>query len=256
MQYSAPRMRILAVVPALNEERALGPLVAELLALFSTQHLDGQIVVVDDGSVDGTAMVAARAGARVIRLCNNLGIGGAVQSGLRLALHEGFDCAVQIDGDGQHPPAELPKLLAALATTPAPDLVIGTRYLVRDQDSFRSTWLRRIGGRFLGLLLRVVTRLRVTDPTSGYRLYGRRALRLFARSYPYDYPEPESLATARAAGLHIVEVPVRMRERQAGRSSIAGLAAPYYMLKVTLAVVLSYLRAGRREEPAAAASRN
>lgn len=248
-------MRILAVVPALNEERALGPLLAELTALFAAQRIEGQIVVVDDGSGDGTAMVAARGGARVVRLCNNLGIGGAVQSGLRLALQEGFDCAVQIDGDGQHPPAELPKLLAALEATPAPDLVVGTRYLVRDEDGFRSTWLRRLGGRFLGLLLRVVSRLRVTDPTSGYRLYGRRALRLFGRSYPYDYPEPESLAMARAAGLHIVEVPVRMRERQAGRSSIAGLSAPYYMLKVTLAVVLSHLRAGRREKALVAASR-
>lgn len=247
-------MRILVVVPALNEERALGPLIAELHALFAGQRLDGQVVVVDDGSVDGTAAVAERAGARVVRLCSNLGIGGAVQSGLRLALQEGFDCAVQIDGDGQHPPAELPKLLAALAATPPPDLVIGTRYLVKDEDGFRSTRMRRLGGRFLGLLLRAVTRLSVTDPTSGYRLYGRRALRLYARSYPYDYPEPESLATARAAGLTIVEVPVRMRERQAGRSSISSLHAPYYMLKVTLAVVLSYVRAMRREKPALAAA--
>jgi glycosyltransferase involved in cell wall biosynthesis len=238
-------MRILVVVPALNEEQALGPLISGLHSLFTEQTLDAEVVVVDDGSVDATAEVAARCGARVLKLCNNLGIGGAVQSGLRLARREDFDCAVQIDGDGQHPPAELPKLIAAWRAAPAPDLVVGTRYAAAARDGFQSTLLRRLGSRWLRLLLRLL-RLRVTDPTSGYRLYGRRALELFARSYPYDYPEPEALATARAAGLRIVEVPVRMRERQAGRSSISGLAAPYYMLKVTLAVLLGYLRMARR----------
>lgn len=238
-------MRILVVVPAFNEEQALGPLISGLRSLFAERQLDAEIVVVDDGSVDATAEVALLSGARVLPLCNNLGIGGAVQSGLRLALREGFDCAVQVDGDGQHPPAELPKLLGAWQAAPAPDLVVGTRYAAGARDGFQSTLLRRLGSRWLRLLLRLL-RLRVTDPTSGYRLYGRRALELFARSYPYDYPEPEALATARAAGLHIVEVPVRMRERQAGHSSIAGLSAPYYMLKVTLAVLLGYVRAARR----------
>jgi glycosyltransferase involved in cell wall biosynthesis len=247
-------MRILVVVPALNEEQALGPLIAGLRALFSASRgdtaLSGQIVVIDDGSSDDTAAVAAASGARVVRLCHNLGIGGAVQSGLRLALREDFDCAIQVDGDGQHPPGEIVKLLAALRSSPPPDLVIGTRFAADAEAGFRSTLLRRIGSRWLRLLLRLVTGLGLTDPTSGYRLYGRRALQLFSRSYPYDYPEPEALATARAAGLRIVEVPVRMRERQAGRSSISGLSAPYYMLKVTLAVVLSYLRASRRQRPA------
>ena len=244
-------MRILVVVPALNEEQALRPLIAGLRALFAEADLAGQIVVIDDGSSDDTAAVAAASGARVVRLCHNLGIGGAVQSGLRLALREDFDCAIQVDGDGQHPPGEIVKLLTALEKSPAPDLVIGTRFSpAGDDDNFRSTALRRLGSRWLRLLLRLVTGLPITDPTSGYRLYGRRALQLFARSYPYDYPEPEALATARAAGLRIVEVPVRMQKRQAGRSSIAGLSAPYYMLKVTLAVLLSYLRASRRPKPA------
>jgi glycosyltransferase involved in cell wall biosynthesis len=237
-------MRILMVVPAKNEQSALSDLVHGLRTQIGAQALDSEIVVVDDGSTDRTAEVSLAAGARVVRLCSNLGIGGAVQSGLRLALREGFDCAIQVDGDGQHPPAELPKLLGKLTAAPAPDLVIGTRYL--SQEGFRSTLLRRLGGRWLRVLLRVIAGLRVTDPTSGYRLYGRRALELFAQSYPYDYPEPESLAIAQAAGLHITEVPVRMQERKAGRSSIAGLGSAYYMLKVTLAVVLSYVRASRR----------
>jgi glycosyltransferase involved in cell wall biosynthesis len=233
-------MRVLIVVPALNEAVALPGLIAGLRAVIDEHRLDAEIAVVDDGSTDRTAKVSSAAGARVLPLCRNLGIGGAVQTGLRVAQREGFDCAVQVDGDGQHPPAEVPNLLRRYAEGPAADLVVGTRY--HSGDSFRSTALRRLGGRWLVLWLRLVSGLRVTDPTSGFRLYGARALSLFAQNYPYDYPEPESLAVARAAGLHIAEVPVRMRPRQGGRSSIFGLGAAYYMIKVTLAVVLSYLR--------------
>ena len=236
-------MRLLVIVPAYNEEEALGGLLAEIRAL---PDLGATIetVVVDDGSIDKTAAVARAGGARVLRLCGNLGIGGAVQSGLRLAHREGFDFAVQIDGDGQHPPGELHRLLApALAASP-PDLIVGTRY--RDKDNFRSTVLRRVGSWWLRVVLRVVAGLRISDPTSGFRLYGARALGLFDETYPYDFPEPESLAIARAAGLSVAEVPVTMRERQGGRSSIAGFSTVYYMLKVTLAVALTYVRARRR----------
>jgi glycosyltransferase involved in cell wall biosynthesis len=200
--------------------------------------------VIDDGSTDQTSTVAYSCGARVFRLCRNLGIGGAVQVGLKAALREGYDCAVQLDGDGQHPPSQLGGLLAPLAEQLAPDLIVGTRFRVR--DNFRSTALRRFGSGWLRLLLLLVARLHVTDPTSGYRVYGPQALKLFDRTYPYDYPEPEALAIASAARLRIVEVSVQMRERQHGRSSISGLSAPYYMLKTSLAVILSYLRNRRR----------
>lgn len=178
----------------------------------------------------------------------NLGIGGAVQAGIQLAHREGFDAAVQMDGDGQHPPAELQKLLAPVTGGDAPDLVVGTRY--RDGASqFRSTVLRRLGSAWLRGILRLVTRLRISDPTSGFRLYGARALRLFSDTYPYDFPEPESLAMARAAGLAVIEVPIAMRERQGGQSSISGYTSIYYMFKVTVAVVLAYLRTNRRARP-------
>ena len=235
-------MRLLIIIPAFNEEEALAGLLAEIRALSPADvGAELETVVVDDGSTDRTAEIARAGGARVLRLCGNLGIGGAVQSGLRLAHRERFDFAAQVDGDGQHPPHELAKLVAAGKLAPAPDLVVGTRYT--DKNNFRSTPLRRLGSWWLRVLLRIVTRQRLTDPTSGFRLYGVRALRKFDETYPYDFPEPESLAIARAAHFRITEVPVVMRERQGGRSSILGFSTIYYMLKVTIAVLLTYIRA-------------
>jgi glycosyltransferase involved in cell wall biosynthesis len=240
-----PLLRVLVIIPAYNEEDALGGLLDEIRALPSAElGAELEAVVVDDGSADGTAAVARARGARVLRLCGNLGIGGAVQSGLRLAHREGFDCAVQIDGDGQHPPSELARLLEHARAEPASDLVVGTRY--KADGTYRSTLLRRLGSGWLRLFLRVVARVRISDPTSGFRLYGPRALALFDETYPYDFPEPESLAIARANGLAIAETPVKMRERQGGSSSIFGFSALYYMLKVTIAIALTYSRARRR----------
>jgi hypothetical protein len=233
-------MRLLVVVPALNEANSVPALLADLSVAAAGLGVTLEAVVIDDASTDATADVASRAGARVVRLCRNLGIGGAVQTGLRLALREQFDAAVQMDADGQHPPSELHKLLAALGDTPRPDVVVGSRYL--QPKGFQSTWLRRTGIIWLRLLIRVLTGKATSDPTSGYRLYGPRALALFSRSYPYDYPEPEALVLACAAGLVVSEVPVVMKPRQAGSSSISRLHAPYYMLKVTVAVVLAHLR--------------
>lgn len=259
-------MRLLVIIPAFNEQDALGGLLDEITRLPGEPGIERQTVVVDDGSADRTAAVARAHGARLLRLCRNLGIGGAVQAGLTLAHREGFDAAVQIDGDGQHPPSELGRLLAAARGPGAPDLVVGTRYRGRREPSaadgdtggaaggagavpggngrsgFRSTALRRLGSLWLRGLLRVVTGLVTTDPTSGFRLYRGRALQLFADTYPYDFPEPEALAMAQAAGLRVAEVEVAMRERQGGQSSISGTTSIYYMLKVTVAVVLAYLR--------------
>jgi glycosyltransferase involved in cell wall biosynthesis len=238
-------VRLLIVIPAYNEQQALGGVLSEIRALPDL-GVQVETVVVDDGSADRTIQVAREGGARVLQLCRNLGIGGAVQSGLRLAHREGFDFAIQLDGDGQHPPTELRRLIEPALAAGGPDLVVGTRY--RDKDNFRSTLLRRLGSWWLRMVLRVLARVKISDPTSGFRLYGRRALALFDETYPYDYPEPESLAVARAAGLSVTEVPVAMRERQGGQSSIAGFSTIYYMLKVTIAVALTYLRALTRKK--------
>ena len=239
----SPR-RLLIIIPAFNEEQALGGVLDEIRALPDL-GVAIETVVVDDGSADRTSEVARARGARVLQLCRNVGIGAAVQSGLRLACREGFDFAAQIDGDGQHPPGELRRLLEPALAATGPDLVVGTRYL--EGNGFRSTALRRIGSGWLRMMLRLVARLRVSDPTSGFRLYGRRALHLFDETYPYDFPEPESLAVARAAKLEITEVPVTMRERQGGHSSINAFGSVYYMFKVTIAVVLAYVRARGRK---------
>ena len=242
-----PVRRVLAVIPSHNEEEALPAVIASLREAAAHLPWELEAVVVDDGSTDSTASRALSLGVRVVRLCRNLGIGGAMQVGLRMAHRGGFDCAVQVDGDGHHPPGELARLVALLEEDPAPDLVVGSRF--RERAGFRSTPMRRLGIRWFSLLLRALCRLRVTDPTSGFRVYGPRALALFDRRFPYDYPEPEALALAQLSGLRIVEEPVAMLERQGGRSSIRGvLTSSYYVLKVTVAMVLAVGRARLRED--------
>ena len=237
-------MRVLVVIPSFNEETALPAVLASLRELPAALGYSLEAMVIDDGSTDRTAEVAAACGARVLRLCSNLGIGGAVQTGLRVAHEEGFEAALQLDGDGQHPATEIVQLLATLAATPAPDLVIGSRYL--RGEGFQSTPMRRAGKSWLSLILRLCAGVRATDPTSGFRVFGPRAIALFQRTFPYDYPEPESLSLARLHGLRIVEVPVTMRERQGGQSSIRGLLGGWYMLKATAAIVLDVVRTRRK----------
>jgi glycosyltransferase involved in cell wall biosynthesis len=233
-------MRVAAIVPAYNEARNL-PRLAEALRAHAP---DVDVCLVDDGSADQTAEVAASLGWTVLRLPLNLGIGGAVQAGYLWARERGHDVAVQIDGDGQHDPAYLAALLAPIREGRA-DVVIGSRFL--SAGGFRSTLVRRAGIRYLSWFLRLRCGARVTDPTSGFRAAGRHAISLFARYYPSDYPEPEAIALVRRAGLRIEEVPVRMHERAHGRSSITALRTLYYLVKVSLALVLLPQRGAKLE---------
>lgn len=228
---SSSGVRVAAIVPAYNEARSL----PGVLAALRREAPACDVCVVDDGSDDGTAEVAAGLGATVLRSPLNLGIGGAVQTGYLWARDHGYDAAVQIDGDGQHDPAYLPAALRPIAEGRA-DLVIGSRFL--EGEGYRSTALRRAGIRYLSWFLRLRCGARVSDPTSGFRAAGRRAIELFAARYPSDYPEPEAVALAQAVGLRIAEVPVRMQERRHGASSITAWRSLYYLVKVSLALLL------------------
>jgi glycosyltransferase involved in cell wall biosynthesis len=239
-------VRVLAIVPAFNEERSLPKVLAGLRR--SAPNVD--VCVVDDGSTDGTAAVARSLGVTLLCLPVNLGIGGAVQAGYRWARDHGYDVAVQVDGDGQHDTGYLPALVAEVASGRA-DLAVGSRFSgPRIAGAFRSTWSRRAGIRYLSAMLRLRCGARVTDPTSGFRAAGPRGIDLFARSYPSDYPEPESIAVAARAGLAVTEVPVRMVERLHGESSIGLGRSFYYLVKVSIALVLLPTRQPPEEEAA------
>lgn len=224
-------MRAIAIIPALNEERNL----PRVLDGLRRDAPGWDVCVVDDGSRDGTAAVALERGAVVLRLPVNLGIGGAMQTGYLWAKNAGYQFAAQIDGDGQHDPAFLGEALAPLLAGEA-DMVVGSRYL--GAGGFQSTALRRAGIRYLSWFLRWRCGARVTDPTSGFRVVGRQVIELFSTQYPSDYPEPEAIALLLRRGLRVREIPVVMRSRENGRSSIGMARTLYYLLKVSLALLL------------------
>lgn len=228
-------LRRLAIVPAYNEEGSVARVIAEIRA-FDPGF---QIVVVDDGSVDRTAAAARAAGAHVLRLPFNLGIGGAMQTGYRYAYERGFDLAVQIDGDGQHDPGELPKILGPVLAGEA-DMAVGSRFA--GGGGYRAPLSRRLGIEIFAWTVSLLVRQRVTDTTSGFRAVNRLGITLFAADYPHDYPEVESTVMVVKHRLRLREVPVTMRERAAGRSSINATRSMYYMTKVLLALFVGVFR--------------
>ncbi len=235
MSPDAGALRRIAVVPAFNEERAIGGVVEELRAFDPGL----EVVVVSDGSVDGTAQAAADAGAHVVQLPFNLGIGGAVQTGFRYAWERGYDLAVRCDGDGQHVASELSKVIEPVVAGKA-DIAVGSRFVAG--NGYRSSASRRAGIRLLALIVSAIARQRVTDTTSGFQALNRRALELFAADYPHDYPEVEGMVMTIKHRLRLVEVPVEMREREHGRSSITALRSVYYMAKVLTALFVGLFR--------------
>jgi glycosyltransferase involved in cell wall biosynthesis len=228
-------IRRIAIVPAYNEEQNVGRVVDELRAFDA--GLD--VVVVSDGSADRTADVAAEHGARVVRLPFNLGIGGAVQAGFQYASERGYDLVIRCDGDGQHDPSELGKVLAPVLAGEA-DIAVGSRFT--GDGEFRSSATRRIGIRLLALIVSWIAGQRVTDTTSGFQALNRKAIDLFAADYPHDYPEVEGMVMTIKHRLRLCEVPVRMREREHGRSSITALRSVYYMAKVLVALFVGLFR--------------
>ncbi|MWC30288.1 glycosyltransferase family 2 protein [Paenibacillus sp. MMS18-CY102] len=226
-------MKTLIIIPAYNEEGSI----AQVIRNIHEHAPQVDVVVVNDGSKDRTEAVARAAGADVITMPFNVGIGGGMQTGYLYAFHNQYDVAVQMDADGQHRAEDLPQLLEQAKSS---DLVIGSRYV--EQTAYRSSASRRIGMLFFSGLVSMVTGQRFTDTTSGFRAANRKVIALYASYYPADYPEVESIVYLKRRGCQIAEVPAEMRSREAGRSSITPIRSVYYMVKVTLSVLMSATR--------------
>ena len=224
-------MRILVIVPAFNEEEAILSTVKDVWELYP----EVDVLVVNDASTDKTCDLLRQNNIEYLDLPINLGIGGCVQAGYIYAYENEYDIAIQMDGDGQHPASELPKLLIPLKSGDA-DVVVGSRFITK--SGFQSSVLRRFGIKFLSSLVYLCTRQLVLDVTSGYRAINQKYIKIFSKEYAQDYPEPEALVTVAKKGGKIVEVPITMKERQGGISSISPIKSVYYMIKVSLAIFI------------------
>ena len=238
--------RILIVIPCYNEEKTIAGVVHQVIRCRDAYALNLDILVVNDCSKDNTLDRIRELDCACLDLPVNLGIGGAMHSGYRYAYRHSYDIAVQIDGDGQHPADELPALLAPLLRNEA-DVVIGSRFL--DRVGFQSTFARRAGIQFFTRLNWLLIGQTIRDSTSGFRAMNRRTLAIVNRYYPDEYPEPESIVQFGLHKLRIWEVPVEMRERQGGVSSISSLNSIYYMIKVTLGSLFIFLRLRNSRQP-------
>lgn len=229
----------LIIIPAYKEAENIEKLVDNIIENYPQYDY----VIVNDGSKDNTADICKRRGYRFLDLPINLGIGGAVQTGYKYAARNGYQIAIQIDGDGQHDVAQLDKVIEPIKMGEA-DIAIGSRFLKK--EGFQSSSIRRFGIRFLSGLIRLCTGKKILDVTSGYRAVNRRFIEIYAENYPSDYPEPEAIVAAVMHRGKIKEVPVVMQERQAGTSSIHAWKSIYYMIKVTLAVLICRISFGIR----------
>lgn len=228
-------MKSLVIIPAYNEEKSIEKVVQDIRE--NAPSFD--YIIVNDCSTDGTLALCREKGFEVLNLPVNLGIGGAVQTGYLYALKNGYDAAVQFDGDGQHDAGYLDVMLEMMVREQA-DMVIGSRFLKK--EGFQSSGIRRLGIRYFAALIKALTGRTVTDPTSGMRLGNRRVIAYFAKNYPKDYPEPESVVAILRHGYKVLEYPVLMRRREEGISSISPSRSLYYMVKVTLAICMELLR--------------
>lgn len=223
-------MKVLIIIPAYNEEENIERFVGEL----EREYPQYDYLIVNDCSTDSTQKICDENGYPHINLPSNLGIGGGVQTGYLYAVQNGYDCAVQMDGDGQHDPRYLGDILAPIEKGEA-DMVVGSRFI--EFEGFQSSGLRRFGIRFLSSLIHRCCGVTIRDVTSGYRAVNSRFAEIFSRDYADDYPEPEAIVAAQMYGGSIKEVAVKMRERTGGVSSISPLKSIYYMIKVSLAIV-------------------
>ena len=225
-------MKKLVIIPAFNESGSIEKTISDL-----TSNAPGfDYLVVNDCSTDNTLEILKKNKYEHISLPVNLGIGGAVQAGYMYAYNNGYDIAVQFDGDGQHNASYLDEMVKKLEETDS-DMVIGSRFI--EHEGFQSSGVRRVGIKFFTGLIKLLTGKKITDPTSGFRMVNRRLISLFAKDYPKDYPEPESEVTIISKGYKVEELPVVMNEREEGVSSISMINGVYYMIKVSIAILIA-----------------
>ena len=228
-------MKKLIIIPAYNESANIENTVKDIV----NNAPDFDYVIINDCSTDNTLEICERNGFNVVNLPLNLGIGGAVQTGYRYAYNNSYDIAVQVDGDGQHDPAFLEKMAETMLAENA-DMLIGSRFI--EKEGFQTSRARRMGITYFSWLIKLFTRKKITDPTSGLRMINSDIIKIFAESYPRDYPEPESVVHVIRLGKNVREIPVIMRERQGGKSSIRFFSSIYYMIKVTVAILTELMR--------------
>lgn len=233
------KKKVLIIIPCFNEEKSIAQLLDEISTTDFSDKYSITTSVVNDGSEDQTAQIINQSKSILLDLPVNLGIGGAVQTGFIYAFDNDFDLAIQVDGDGQHPPAEIHKLLKAYDFTQS-NIVIGSRFL--QKKGFQSSILRRTGIYYLYWVNKIFTQKRIFDITSGFRLFDKKAIAFVAKHYPDEYPEPQSLVIFAKMGFSIIETPVVMRERQGGHSSIRYFSQLYYIVKVSIAMFFSFIR--------------
>lgn len=228
--------KTLVIIPAFNEEQNI----ERVLYSLHEKCPNCDLLVVNDGSKDLTEKIVRELNfASLINLKINLGIGGAVQSGFKFAKKFNYDIAIQFDGDGQHNSDEINKLIEPIISHNA-DMVIGSRFI--DNQGFQSTFTRRIGIFIFEILNSILIGQRISDNTSGFRAYSKRAIEYLADNYPQDYPEPENVIIMAKKGFRIFEIPVIMNKRDGGKSSIYGLKSAYYMIKVILSILITSIR--------------
>ncbi len=236
-------MKVLLIIPAYNEQENIEKTVKKIEK--SNQEIE--YIVINDGSTDNTEEILKEKNINHIKLVNNLGIGGAVQTGYKYAFENNFDIAIQFDGDGQHDVNYISKVCEPLINGQA-DMCIGTRYLDKNESKFQSTFMRRLGSNIISIVIKIFTGKKITDPTSGFRAVNRVVIEEFAKNYPTEYPEPESTVSLLVNNYRVAEVPVSMNERDGGVSSIRLWKTADYMIKVVLAIIIDSISFRKRRK--------
>lgn len=239
-------MRVILIIPAYNEEANILNVYNQIKEYNNNNENKLDYIVINDASTDNTLKILKENNINHINLIQNLGIGGAVQTGYKYAYENDYDIAIQFDGDGQHDINYVKNICEPIIKKEA-DMCIGTRYLDKSSSEFQSTFMRRLGKNIISVLINVFCRKKITDPTSGFRATNKEVIEIFAKNYPIEYPEPESTMELLVRNYKILEVPVSMNERKGGKSSINIWKSADYMIKVSLALIIDSINFKREK---------